>query len=375
MTEFASAPPLPLKRRLLSLDALRGFDMLCIIGGNHVIRELARWHPTPALQTLATQFDHVPWDGLHAYDLIFPLFMYLSGIAIPLSMDGRLDRGDSKPKLLKKILLRAGLLVLLGIIYNGALSDKPLDPRFASVLGQIGIAWAIAASLHLAIRDIRTRTGILLGWLAAIAALQLLVPVPGHGAGILTETGAINTWIDRALLPGRLNGATFDPEGLLCILSAASVTMAGSLTGTFLKRPSAYSWKSIGTLIMIGTGAILGGWLCWSLGYPPVKALWTTTFDLFAIGISTLLFALFFGIIDVARFQSWSFPLRVIGMNSLTIYLGSKLVSFPDMSAFLFGRVAGLAGSAGPLLVLCGVLVLEWLALYFLYRKQWFLRV
>lgn len=375
MTEPASAPSQPLKRRLLSLDALRGFDMLCIIGGNHVIREFARWWPTPVSETLATQFDHVPWEGLHAYDLIFPLFMYLSGIAIPLSMDGRLDRGDSKRELWKKIMLRVGLLVLLGIIYNGALSNKLQDPRFPSVLGQIGIAWGIAAALQLYVRDIRARVGILLGWLAAVAALQLLVPVPGHGAGILTETGAINTWLDRALLPGRLNGVTFDPEGLLCVLSAASVTMAGSLTGTFLKRPSARSWKFVGSLVALGTGAILGGWLCWSLGYPPVKALWTTTFDLFAIGFSTVLFALFFGIIDVARFQSWSFPLRVIGMNSLTIYLGSKLVSFPDMSAFLFGRIAGLAGSSGPLLILCGVLLLEWLALYFLYRKQWFLRV
>ena len=111
------------------------------------------------------------------------------------------------------------------------------------------------------------------------------------------------------------------------------------------------------------------------MGYPPVKALWTASFNLLAIGISTLLFALFFGIIDVARFSSWSFPLRVIGMNSLTIYLGSKLVSFPDMSAFLFGRAAGLAGDAAPLMILCGVLVLEWLVLYFFYRQRWFLRV
>ncbi len=120
---------------------------------------------------------------------------------------------------------------------------------------------------------------------------------------------------------------------------------------------------------------MLAGAACWTLGYPPIKSLWTASFDLFAIGISTLLFAAFFGIIDVARLHSWSFPLRVIGMNSLTIYLASKLVPFPDMSAFLFGRAAGFAGSAGPLVILVGVLVLEWLVLYFLYRKQWFLRV
>ena len=151
--------------------------------------------------------------------------------------------------------------------------------------------------------------------------------------------------------------------------------MAGSLVGTFLKRPTAYSWKTVGTLTAVGTLSVLLGSACWAAGYLPIKSLWTASFNLLAIGISTLLFALFFGIIDVARFQSWSFPLRVIGMNSLTIYLGSKLVSFPEMSAFLFGRAAGFGGDAAPLILLCGVLVLEWLVLYFFYRQRWFLRV
>ncbi|MES2660047.1 MAG: DUF5009 domain-containing protein [Verrucomicrobiota bacterium] len=368
--------PVPqVPRRLLSLDALRGFDMLCIMGLEDVIRELAHWRKTPALETLAEQFEHVPWAGLHAYDLIFPVFMFLSGVSIPLSMDARLDRGDSRWGLWRKILTRCVLLVVLGMIYNGVLSSNPQAPRFASVLGQIGIAWGIAASLQLVVRDTRMRLGILFGWLAATAVLQLLVPVPGHGAGTLTETGAINTWFDRSFLPGRLHGGTFDPEGLLSALSAAAVTMAGSLVGSFLKRPAAQSWKFVGTLSAIGVTAVLAGWLCWALGYPPIKALWTASFNLFAIGISTLLFAAFFGVIDVARCQSWSFPLRVIGMNSLTIYLGSKLVSFPEMSELLFGRVSGLFGEAAPLFILCCVLLLELLLLYFLYRQRWFLRV
>lgn len=367
------APSTP--RRILSLDALRGFDMLCIMGLEDVIRELARLCPAPAIVTLAEQSEHVPWAGLHAYDLIFPLFMFLSGVSIPLSMDTRMDRGDSRWMLWRKILTRCALLVVLGMIYNGVLSDKTDGPRFASVLGQIGIAWAIAASLQLVVRDTRVRLGILFGWLAAVAVFQLLVPVPGHGPGVLTETGAINTWFDRSFLPGRLHGGSFDPEGLLCALSAASVTMAGSLVGTFLKRPFAHSLKTVGILAAAGAAAVLAGWVCWAMGYPPIKALWTSSFNLLAIGISTLLFALFFGIIDVARFSSWSFPLRVIGMNSLTIYLGSKLISFPAMSAFLFGRAAGLSGDAGPLLILCGVLLLEWWVLYFFYRQRWFLRV
>lgn len=103
--------------------------------------------------------------------------------------------------------------------------------------------------------------------------------------------------------------------------------------------------------------------------------LWTSTFNLFAIGISSLLLGLFFGVIDLARVQAWSFPLRVIGLNSLTIYLAVKLVSFPEMTAFLFGRFSKLWGESGPLVLLCGVVLLEWLVLYFFYRRQWFPRV
>lgn len=349
--------------------------MLCIIGGGDLVIELARLWPGPVLDSLALQFEHVKWEGLHLYDMIFPLFIFLSGTAIPFSLDSRLSRGDSWRHLWGKILLRVVLLVILGIIYNGALAAKPEDPRFPSVLGQIGVAWGIAASVHLLVRDNRTRFGILAIWLMAIAALQLLVPVPGHGAGDLTASGSINSWLDRTLVPGRLHRGNFDPEGLLCCVSAASVAMAGTLAGTFLKRPSALTWRTPAWLALAGSIFILLGTLCGWLGYPPVKTLWTTTFDLFAIGISTLLLALFFAIIDLARLQVWSFPLRVIGLNCLTIYLAARLVSFPDMSAFLLGRLAGSSGEAGPLVILIGIIVLEWTMLYLMHRNRWFLKV
>jgi predicted acyltransferase len=363
------------KQRLLSLDALRGLDMLCIIGGGEIVREFARLWPGTFLDAIAAQFEHVKWEGLHSYDLIFPLFIFLAGAAIPFSLDSRLARGDSRRHLWGKIVSRVCLLVVLGMIYNGALSGNPAAPRLPSVLGQIGIAWGIAASVHLLVRDNRARASILLGWLIAIAIVQLLIPVPGHGSGNLTASGSVNSWLDRTLVPGRLHRGNFDPEGLLCCISAASVAMAGALAGTFLKRPSALAWKTPASLAAAGTVSILLAALCGSLGYPPVKMLWTSTFNLFAIGISTILLALFFTIIDLARLQAWSFPLRVIGLNCLTIYLAARLVSFHQMSDFLLGRLAGACGEAGPLVILCGVVLLQWVLLVFLYRRQWFLRV
>lgn len=367
-----SAPRAP---RLLSLDALRGFDMLWIIGGDALVRALARWQKIPWLETWAKQLSHVRWEGLQAYDLIFPLFMFLSGLAIPLSLESRLDRGDSKLRLWGKILTRVCLLVFLGAVYNGLLSADPKEPRLASVLGQIGIAWGIAASVHLVVRGAWQRVAILAGLFALIAGLQLLTPVPGHGAGVLTREGAINTWLDRSFLPGRLLGGTFDPEGLLCILSASSLTLAGALAGSPLRKATSHGFKFVGWQVLAGAGFVAAGALCWKLGYPPIKALWTVTFDFLAIGISLLVFALFHLVIDVIGLKAWSFPLRVIGMNPLTIYLAARFISFDDPAGLLFGRLARVSGDAGSVILAAGVLVLEWLLLFFLYRKKWFLRI
>lgn len=372
MTEKLSPASSP---RLQSIDALRGFDMLWIIGADVVVRELAHWRNCSQLDLVCGQLEHVNWEGLQAYDLIFPLFMFLSGLSIPFSLGGRMDRGDSRWRLWGKILVRVTALVLLGIVYNGGLSTSPGVPRIASVLGQIGIAWGIAASLYLMVGSVRKRGMVLFLLLVVIAVLQLLVPVPGHGVGVLTETGAINTWLDRLCLPGRLHGGTFDPEGLLCILSASALPIAGSLVGGPLRAATGITWKRAGLQFVTGGAFIAAGWLCWRLGYPPVKALWTTTFNLLAIGISLTLFTVFFTVIDVAGVGFWSFPLRVIGMNSLTIYMGRSLVNFHAPAEFLFGRLSHWAGAAGPLVLACGVVLLEWLVLWFFYRKRWFLRV
>lgn len=363
------------QQRLLSLDALRGLDMLCIIGLEDIIREWSRLTEARWVHALAEQFEHVPWAGVHLYDLIFPLFMFLSGVAMPLSLDSRVEQGSSRLMLWRKILLRTGVLILLGMLYNGVFAATPAGPRFASVLGQIGLAWGITATVFLLVRETRWRFAIFGGWLVAVASLHLLFPVPGHGAGVLTADGSINSWVDRLLLPGRLHGGNFDPEGLLSILFAVPLTMAGALTGGFLKEAEKNPWKFVYGLALVGIGSVGLGMLSSFAGYPPIKSLWTATFDLYAIGISAILFALFYAVIDVLRYQSWSFVLRVIGMNALTIYLGSRLISFPKVADLVFGRLSSIAGEGGPLVLLCGVLLLQWLVLYFFYRKRWFLRV
>ena len=361
------------RERLLSLDALRGFDMLWITGGGSLVTVLAQHSSAGWLHTVAEQMEHVPWNGFHFEDLIFPLFMFISGIAIPFALGSRLERKVPKAELAKKAFKRAMILLLLGWIYNGVFSNGFENPRFASVLGQIGIAYFFASMINIYSKSFQNRLYWLGGLLLGIGAIQLLVPVPGIGAGVLTPEGCINGYIDRMLLPGRLYGGSFDPEGLLCIVSAITVTLMGSVAGHFLRDKTTTDSQKLKILSLTGVSAIALALLL-STFYPIIKACWTTPFNLLTAGIGFLLITLFYYIIDVKGWKKWSFFFRVIGMNSIFIYLLYDLVDTGKVSKYLFGWTV-LWGDFGQTLSIIGSIMLVWSLLYYMYKKNIFIKV
>lgn len=361
------------RERLFSLDALRGFDMFWITGGGYLVAVLAKYTGAGWLQTLADQMEHVKWEGFHFEDLIFPLFMFISGVAIPFALVSKLEKHVPKKELAKKAVKRGIILVLLGLVYNGVFSNGFENPRFASVLGQIGIAYMFAALIVIYTKSFKERLYWLGGILAGIGIIQLLVPVPGVGAGVLTPEGCINGYIDRALLPGHLYGGTFDPEGLLCIVSAISVTLMGSVAGHFLREKSTHDNQKIKMLSIIGASSIAVALLL-STFYPIIKACWTSSFNLLTGGIGFLLMALFYWIIDVKGWKKWSFFFRVIGMNSIFIYLLYDLVDVGRTSKLLFGWTV-LWGEFGQIINVAGAILMVWFLLYYMYKKNIFLRV
>jgi len=350
--------------------------MFWIVGGGGFFLALEKATGWGWLEAMSTQLVHVPWEGFKAWDLIFPLFMFIAGVAIPYAVLGKLKKGIPKSSLVKKVVKRGVVLVLLGFVYNGILKFQYGEAgfRFASVLGQIGLAYLFASLIFLFTRNFKFRLIWLAGILAGYAVLQLFVPVPGFGAGSLTPEGSINGYIDQILLPGRLYGGTFDPEGLLCIVSAAGITLMGALAGEVLRNRQWTDYQKLGILSLAGVvGIILGVVL--SIWYPIIKSAWTTTFNLLAGGISFLLLALFYMVIDVWKWRKWAFFFRVIGLNSITIYLGVRIIDFYHTSGFLFGGIASHAGDYGRAITIAGVILVEWLFLYFLYRRKIFLRV
>jgi predicted acyltransferase len=366
--------------RLESLDVLRGFDMLWIIGGGSLIVALSKALDWGWLNVVAEQMEHVPWQGFHFEDLIFPLFMFISGVAIPYAITAKIEKGVSKSSLFKKAAKRGILLILFGIFYNGALERGFSTMRIPSVLGQIGFAYFFAATIVIFTKNAKSRIFWLVGLLSSIAILQLAVPVPGHGAGILDQVNGINAYLDRLLIPGRLHGTTFDPEGLLCSISAISVTLLGALAGGILRDGTPASTKKASTLAIIGVCLVVVA-LTLSTFYPIIKAAWTVPFDLLTSGISFMLLALFYLFIDVKNWATeWVWGIgrykllffKVIGMNSITIYLGTRIFDFRDAAMNFLGF---LVPAVGEWIIILGALILEWLVLYFLYKKKVFLKV
>ncbi len=362
------------RERLYSLDVLRGFDMFWIIGGEALIISLAKASGWTWMEKLAEQMHHVSWNGFHFYDLIFPLFMFISGVAIPYALVSRLEKGTAKRSLVRKVLIRMLVLIAFGIIYNGALEKGFGDMRAASVLAQIGISYAFASLIVIHTSSVKQRLFWLAGIWGLIAVLQLFVPVPGYGSGVITPEGSINAWIDQHFLPGRFYFGIYDPEGILCIVSATTVTLMGTFAGSILRSRNLTPAKKTALMLYVGTG-LLAVAIGLSTFYPVIKNIWTVPFTMLTAGISFLLLSLFYFIIDVKGMRKgWMF-FRVIGLNSITIYMGTRILDFEYTSEFLLGWFAGPLGDLGPAILIAGSILLEWLLLYYLYRNRIFLRV
>ncbi|MFB2680720.1 transmembrane glucosamine N-acetyltransferase NagX [Shewanella mangrovisoli] len=369
------------KPRLMSLDALRGFDMFWILGGEALFGALLMLTGWAGWQWGDTQMHHSEWNGFRFYDLIFPLFIFLSGVALGLSPK-RLDKLPMQERMpvYRHGIKRLFLLLLLGILYNhGWGTGTPADPekvRYASVLGRIAFAWFFAALLvwH---TSLRTQVLVALGILVAYGAVQLWLPFPGGQAGVLSPTESINAYVDSLLLPGvSYQGRTPDPEGVLSTLPAVVNTLAGVFVGHFIvKSHPKGEWAKVGLLSVAGGVCLALGWLLDGV-IPVNKELWTSSFVLVTSGWSMLLLALFYALVDVLKWQKLAFIFVVIGTNAIIIYLASSLVDWKYIAQSVFGGViAALPENAQPLGAVIGLLTVQWLVLYWMYRRNIFVRI
>lgn len=374
--------------RLWSLDALRGFDMFWIMSGEQIIHALAKVTQWPVLLWFSGQLHHTVWNGITFYDMIFPLFLFIAGVSMPYSIGSKAAKagvqepwqlpGKAKRDIYWSMLKRALILILLGMVVNGALKFNGYENiRFASVLGRIGLAWFFAGIVYLNC-GIRGQILWFIVFLAGYWAAMMFIPVPGYGAGVLTMQGSLESYIDTLLLPGRLHDKIHDPEGILSTIPAISTALLGVFAGSFLRWQSP-NWSMLKKgLLLFGAGLILivlGS--LWNFEFPINKRLWSSSFVLYVGGWSLQFLSVFYLLIDVAGLKKWSIPFVWIGTNSILIYLCSEgLINFGHTAAFLFGGLIHLAPTDWQAVYTAiSITFVQLILLWFLYRNKLFFKI
>lgn len=369
------------KPRLASLDALRGFDMFWIIGGEGLFAALFTLTGWAGWNLASGQMQHSQWHGFTLYDLIFPLFIFLSGVALGLSPK-QLNRQPLSVALplYQHACKRLILLIALGVLYNhGWGTGIPADfdqVRYTSVLARIGFAWFFAAMLvwH---TSLNTQVIVSVGIISLYTLVQLYLPVPGGQAGQFTLDASINTYLDQLLRPGvAYQDLPLDPEGILSTVPAVVNAMVGVFAGQFIIRSHPRGdWAKAGILAACGVLLLVLTWLLEPI-IPVNKALWTTSFVLVTSGWSLLLLTLFYVVIDILKWQKWAFAFVVIGTNAIIVYLGSSLIDWHFISRSLFGGVIqALPISSQSLFTVIGFISVQWLVLWYMYRRKIFIRI
>ncbi|MBM3877156.1 MAG: DUF5009 domain-containing protein [Verrucomicrobia bacterium] len=422
-------------QRLMSLDALRGFDMFWILGGDVAIRTASTITQAPGadafspLGWLAAQFSHKDWAGFAFYDLIFPLFVFIAGVSLVWSLTKEREL-HGRAGALKRVARRAALLFLLGIFYSGGLTREWPDIRLLGVLQRIALCY-LFAGLIFCFFNVRAMAAIAAGLLLGYWALMGLAPVrdiqlnkpdlaklcesrgDAKGAALFQDaanpsaakhsaawakaremfdattarTGGtfepgrnLSNHLDFQFLPGRKYDTFYDPEGILSTLPAIVTCLLGVFAGLFLRSSNFTDSQKVNWLLAAGAAGVALGF-AWGLAFPVVKKIWTSSYVLVAGGYSALLLAAFYYVVDVRQWRTWCRPFVWIGVNSITIYVANNLLQFRTVAArFAGGDVkkfldTRLSDGAGNLFItLLGFALIFWFV-HFLYKRRIFLRL
>ncbi len=358
--------------RIMSIDALRGFDMFWICGGRPVVLALIGlfWNPLPGW--LNYQLSHVEWMGFSAWDMIMPLFLFVVGASMPFSFARRAGQPGGTWRLYLKILRRVLILWVLGMVAQGRLLEFNTSRLFlfSNTLQAIAVGYLVAAVLLLNVSVLGQFVAMVV-LLVAYWLIMVLVPVPGHAAGILEPKLNVALYVDEIVLGRFRDGTTY--TWVLGGMGFAGTVLLGVMAGHLL-RSSRSGWSKVFLLTVAGV-ACLGLGRLWGHWFPIIKHAWTSSMVLWAGGWSLLLLAVFYMTIDVIGWRRWAFPFVVIGMNAIAVYMGVRIIRFDDIANTLVGGLAKHTAVYADLLKSSVSFALVWLVLYYMYRNRTFIKI
>ena len=365
--------------RLLSLDAFRGLT----VAGMILVNNPGDWgHVYPPLR-------HAPWHGFTATDLVFPSFLFIVGVAIPLALGKRVARGDSRGALLGKILWRSAVIFGLGLMLNAFPFDRPWATlRIPGVLQRIALCYFAASLIYLTTRvrgQILATLVLLLGYWALMT-----LHLPGFPDFDLSRIGNFAAWIDRLVMADHLYKPEYDPEGILSTIPAVATTLIGVVTGHWLQTDRPLGDRVSGMFAAGATAMVVGA--VWDTVFPINKALWTGSFVLWTAGLSLQILGICAWLIEIEGRRRWAWPFLVFGGNAIAAYvlsgLGGRLLGYvkvpvsegppvPFKSYVVNEVLTPMLGDPTPASFIWAlVYVLFWLGVMAVfYRMKWFIRV
>ncbi len=391
----------------MSLDALRGFDMVWIIGAAAIVRALSAMGDIPCLKFIAQQLTHKTWEGFAFYDLIFPMFVFIVGVSMVFSLS-KILKTEGRSAAIRRVISRGVLLVLAGLFYYGGFANEWPGNRMLGVLQRIGLAY-LFAGLIFCLVPTRWLAGVAAGLLIGYWGLMSRMPIRDITLTVpaveqmMATTGTTNAktlylqttnyvsgiyepgrnlahHVDFLFLPGRLNDTYWDPEGLLSTIPAVASCLLGVCAGLLLQSRKLNEIHKVRWLAGAGVVLVLVGFI-WGTQFPVVKRIWSSSFVCVAGGYSCLFLATFYLIVDVWKFQTWCQPFVWVGLNPITVYLAENLLGFGklasrfaggDLKIFLNTHV--LTGFGDLVVAMLG-LGLAVLFCRFLHRRQIFIRL
>ena len=365
--------------RLVSLDVFRGIT----IAGMVLVNNPGTW------SSIYWPLGHAEWHGWTPTDLVFPFFLFIVGVAIPLAFGRRIDSGGSKRDLYLKIIRRTVVIFALGIFLSGFPYFELSTIRIPGVLQRIAVCYLFASIIFLNTK-IRTQVIITIALLVIYWLLMTRLHAPGFVAGDLSKEGSVASFVDRAVFGPHIwkQGKVYDPEGILSTIPAIATTLIGVLTGQWLRAEKSQYEKVTG-LFVAGACCLVIGW-CWNPFFPINKSLWTSSYVLFTGGLALEFLALCYWLIDIKKYQRWARPFVVFGVNAIALFVGSALmakliglIKLPwgstqiSLQGWIFEKIfVPLASPINASLAFAIVFILVWLGLmWILYSRKIFIKV
>ncbi len=302
--------------RLISLDVFRGLTIATMV----MVNNPGSWN------SIYWPLEHAEWNGWTPTDLVFPFFLFIVGVSIPLAFGQRVEVGGTKRDLYLKVVRRTLVIFGLGLFLNGFPYYHLSEIRIPGVLQRIAVCYFFASIIFLTTK-IRTQVIIALALLIVYWLLMTHLAAPGFVAGDLSKEGSLASFIDRVVFGPHIwkQGKVYDPEGILSTIPAIATALFGVLTGHWL-RSNRSPYEKVAGMFVLGAACVMIGW-SWNPFFPINKALWTSSYVFFTGGLALQLLALCYWLIDIKNYRAWTRPFVVFGVNAIALYVGVGLMA------------------------------------------------